>query len=74
MNPPITPGEIVVEESLTPLGISQNAMTRAIGAAPRANNEIVLGRHAITPNPARACRRADGRALAGRIPFPGRSR
>ena len=49
MNPPITPGEILLEEYLTPMGISQNAMARAIGVPPRAINEIVLGRRAITP-------------------------
>ena len=49
MNPPITPGEILLEEYLTPMGISQNAMARAIGVLPRAINEIVLGRRAITP-------------------------
>ena len=49
MNPPITPGEILLEEYLTPMGISQNAMARAIGVPPRAINEIVLGHRAITP-------------------------
>jgi len=49
MNPPITPGEILLEEYLNPMGISQNAMARAIGVPPRAINEIVLGRRAITP-------------------------
>ncbi len=49
MNPPITPGEILLEEYLIPMSISQNAMARAIGVAPRAINEIVLGRRAITP-------------------------
>jgi addiction module HigA family antidote len=49
MNPPITPGEILLEEYLQPMGISQNAMARAIGVAPRAINEIVLGKRAITP-------------------------
>ena len=49
MNPPITPGEILLEEYLRPMGISQNAMARAIGVAPRAINEIVLGKRAITP-------------------------
>jgi antitoxin HigA-1 len=49
MNPPITPGEILLEEYLKPMGISQNAMARAIGVAPRAINEIVLGKRAITP-------------------------
>jgi len=49
MNPPITPGEILLEEYLHPMGISQNAMARAIGVPPRAINEIVLGKRAITP-------------------------
>jgi len=48
MNPPITPGEILLEEYLKPMGISQNAMARAIGVPPRAINEIVLGRRSIT--------------------------
>lgn len=49
MNDPITPGEILLEEYLKPMGISQNAMSRAIGVAPRAINEIVHGRRSITP-------------------------
>ena len=49
MKPPITPGEILLEEYLTPMGISQNAMARAIGVPPRAINEIVLGHRAIKP-------------------------
>jgi antitoxin HigA-1 len=49
MNIPITPGEILLEEYLRPMGISQNAMARAIGVPPRAINEIVLGKRSITP-------------------------
>jgi len=49
MKSPITPGEILLEEYLRPMGISQNAMARAIGVAPRAINEIVLGKRSITP-------------------------
>lgn len=30
MNPPLTPGEILLEEYIKPMGISQNAMARAI--------------------------------------------
>lgn len=45
----ITPGEILLEEYLQPMNISQNAMARAIGVAPRAINEIVLGKRSITP-------------------------
>ena len=45
----MTPGEILLEEYLKPMGISQNAMARAIGVAPRAINEIVHGKRSITP-------------------------
>ena len=50
MKTPITLGEILLEEYLQPMGISQNAMARAIGVAPRAINEIVLGKRSITPS------------------------
>lgn len=49
MDNPITLGEILLEEYLKPMGISQNAMARAIGVAPRAINEIVHARRPITP-------------------------
>lgn len=49
MKEPITPGEILLEEYLLPMGISQNAMARAIDVAPRAINEIVHGKRSITP-------------------------
>ena len=49
MDNPITPGEILLEEYLRLMGISQNAMARAIGVSPRAINEIVHGRRSITP-------------------------
>ena len=50
MKAPVTPGEILLEEYLEPMGISQNAMARAIGVPPRAINEIVLGKRSITPS------------------------
>jgi len=46
----ITPGEILLKEYLQPMGISQNAMARAIGVPPRAINEIVLGKRSVTPS------------------------
>ena len=49
MDNPITPGEILLEEYLKPMGISQNAMARAIGVSPRAINEIVHARRSVTP-------------------------
>jgi addiction module HigA family antidote len=39
----------LLEEYLKPLGLSQNAVGRAMGVSPRAINEIVLGRRSITP-------------------------
>jgi addiction module HigA family antidote len=42
------PGAILMEEFLQPMGLSQNALARAIGVAPRRINEIVLGKRAVT--------------------------
>jgi len=42
------PGEILVEDFLKPMALSQTALARAIGVPPRRINEIVLGRRAIT--------------------------
>ena len=49
MKEPITLGEILLEEYLKPMGISQNAMAGAVGVSPRTINEIGLGRRSITP-------------------------
>ncbi len=43
-----TPGEILLLEFLEPMGLSQNALARAIGVPPRRINEIVLGKRAVT--------------------------
>jgi addiction module HigA family antidote len=45
---PITPGEILLEDYLKPMEISQNALARAIGVSPRSINEIVLARRSIS--------------------------
>jgi addiction module HigA family antidote len=42
------PGEILLEEFLKPMGLSQNALARAVHVAPRRINEIVLGKRNIT--------------------------
>ncbi len=42
------PGEILLEEFLKPMDISQNALARAVGVPPRRINEIVLGKRAVT--------------------------
>ena len=44
----IHPGEILLEEFLTPMGISQNKLARDIEVPPRRINEIVLGKRAIS--------------------------
>ncbi|MGV7197433.1 HigA family addiction module antitoxin [Xanthomonas axonopodis] len=50
--PNIHPGEILLEEFLEPMGISQNALARATGVPPRRINEIVLGKRGITADTA----------------------
>ena len=43
-----TPGEILLEEFLRPLDLSQTALARALSVPPQRINEIVLGRRAVT--------------------------
>lgn len=42
------PGEILIKDFLKPMGISQNALARAVHVPPRRINEIVLGKRAVT--------------------------
>jgi addiction module HigA family antidote len=49
MKTPITLGEILLKDYLVPMGISQNALARALGISPRSVYEIVLDRRSITP-------------------------
>jgi addiction module HigA family antidote len=49
---PIHPGEILREEFMTPHGLSQNALARALGVPPRRINEIVLEKRGITADTA----------------------
>lgn len=56
----IHPGEILLEEFLIPMGISQNALARAIGVPPRRINEIVLGKRGISADTALRLSRAFG--------------
>lgn len=46
------PGEILLEEWLKPLEISQYALAKAISVPPRRINEIIKGKRAITPDTA----------------------
>ncbi|MCW5875492.1 MAG: HigA family addiction module antidote protein [Anaerolineales bacterium] len=49
---PVHPGEVLEEEFLKPLGLSQNKLALSIGVHPRRINEIVLRKRAITANTA----------------------
>jgi addiction module HigA family antidote len=49
---PIHPGEILLEEFLKPMGISQYRLAKDIGVHPRRINEIVHGNRSITANTA----------------------
>jgi addiction module HigA family antidote len=46
--PPIVPGEILAEEFLRPIGISQNQLARAIKVPPGRINDIVRGKRGIS--------------------------
>jgi addiction module HigA family antidote len=47
-----SPGELLAEEFLKPLGITQTAFARHIGVSIRRVNEIVRGRRAVSPETA----------------------
>ena len=49
---PVHPGEILFEEFLGPMGLSQNQLARDIGVPPRRVNEIVHGTRRITADTA----------------------
>lgn len=48
----IHPGEVLLEEFLIPMDLSQNQVARDISVPPRRINEIVLGKRAITADTA----------------------
>src|SRR3990172_7549692 len=50
--PPIHPGEILAEEFLVPLGISQYRLAKETSVPPRRINEIVHGRRSISADTA----------------------
>jgi addiction module HigA family antidote len=49
---PITPGEILAEEFMKPLGVSQNKLARDIDVPPARINDIVHGRRGISADTA----------------------
>jgi antitoxin HigA-1 len=50
--PPIHPGEVLMEEYLEPLGVTQHKLALAIGVPPRRINEIVHGKRRISADTA----------------------
>ena len=48
----IHPGEVLLEEFLVPMEISQNRLARDISVPPRRINEIVLGKRGVTADTA----------------------
>lgn len=59
----IHPGEILLEEFLKPMGISQNKLANAIAVPPRRINEIVLGKRGITADTALRLSKAFGNSV-----------
>jgi len=49
---PVHPGEVLLEEFLEPMGLSQSRVALAIGVHPRRINEIVLGKRGISADTA----------------------
>ena len=47
-----SPGEILLEEFMKPLGLSQNALARELGVPPRRINEIILGKRGVSADTA----------------------
>ena len=50
--PPVHPGEVLLEEFLKPLGLSQYRLAKDISVPPRRINEIVHGTRAVSANTA----------------------
>ena len=49
---PVHPGEVLLEEFLAPMEISQYRLAKDISVPPRRINEIVHGKRAVTANTA----------------------
>ncbi len=59
----IHPGEILLEEFLLPMQISQTRLAQTIGVPPRRINEIVLGKRGITADTALRLAKAFGNSV-----------
>lgn len=49
---PVHPGEVLLEDFMKPLELSQNALAKAIGVPPRRINQIIHGKRAISADTA----------------------
>jgi addiction module HigA family antidote len=49
---PVHPGEVLLEEFLNPMGLSQNRLALDVGVHARRINEIVLGKRSVTADTA----------------------
>ena len=49
---PVHPGEILLEEFMQPLGLSQTRLGRDLGVSPRRINEVVHGKRSVTADTA----------------------
>lgn len=71
--PPVSPGEMLSEEFLKPMGLSQYRLAKDIGVPAQRIGEIVAGRRAITADTdLRLCRYfglSDGWWLRGQVRF-----
>ena len=76
--PLVTAGEVLLEEFLKPMQLSQNALARAIHVPPRRINEIVLGQRAVTADtdlrPARYFGMSEGFFLGLQVDYELRTR
>lgn len=50
--PPVHPGEVLLEEFLKPLDISQYRLAKSMSVPPRRVNEIVLGKRSVSADTA----------------------
>jgi addiction module HigA family antidote len=61
---PIHPGEVLLEEFLEPMNLSQYRLAKDISVPPRRINEIVHGKRAMTANTALRLAATSGRRRA----------
>lgn len=63
--PPVSPGEMLDEEFLKPLGLTKYRLAKDIGVPPQRIGDIVAGKRAIRPTPTCGCVGTSGSATGG---------